>query len=114
MNLLAFQKQYPDLSNFLGACFPDADLEDLSDTEVAEEFALFSSSPEDRRLVLEQGSLLLALEPFPWKAVGDEANRYFTGPVEAKEWLSSVLVTVRRASRGEPRSGAESVGDRSP
>ena len=98
MDVWEFQKLYPDLSNFLGGCFPDADLEGLGDTEIAEGFALFDSDARVRRLVLEQGELLLALEPFPWETVGDLANHHFTGAEEAREWVRSVLLTVRRAS----------------
>jgi hypothetical protein len=100
MDIWEFQRRFPDLHNFVGGYFPDADLEGLSDTEVAEQFALLDSDPDLRRQVLEQGELVLGLEPFPFEAVGNLANRHLTGSDEAREWLSSVLLTVRRASGG--------------
>jgi hypothetical protein len=100
MDVWDFQKRYPDLLNFLGGCFPDADLEGLSDAEIAEEFALLSSDASLRRLVLEQGDQVLTLEPFPSQAVSNLANRHFDDLEEAKEWLKSVLATVRGALRG--------------
>jgi hypothetical protein len=114
MDVWEFQRRYPDLHNFLGGCFPDADLEGLGDTEIAEEFALLDSDASLRRRVLEQGELLLALEPFPWEAVRDEANRHFTGPEGAREWLQSILLTVRRASGGGPEHSAGSTGESGP
>lgn len=104
MDVWEFQTRYPDLLNFLGGCFPDADLEGLGDIEVAEEFALLDSDPRLRQRVLEQGEAVLALQPFPWEAVGDLANRYFPGPDEAREWLRLVLLTVGRASGRGPQA----------
>jgi hypothetical protein len=95
--LIAFGQQYPALHNFLGGWFPDADFDGRSDEEVARDFARVTS-PKNLRAVLEQAKRVLVAEPFPWQEVGEEANRYFESPEEARAWLATVLAVVEATS----------------
>src|SRR5437016_1472002 len=102
MDMLSFRAAYPALWQFLVANFPDADLEGLKDEEAARRYAA-SANPEERASAVAEGRALMAAEPFPWQAVGEEANRRFSGPGEARLWLHSMLRIVEAAGGEGPR-----------
>ena len=85
-----FRGQFPTLANFLGAWFPDADLEGLSDAEVAKAFVT-TNDVAATHTILSEGRILLDREEFPWREVGTEANRSFVEPSEARNWLIYIL-----------------------
>lgn len=90
---MPFREDYPKLSNFLGSWFPDADLEEMSDEEVARKFKSISNAVE-RDAVLEEGERLLRQTALPLEEVEDEANRSFEDEDDARRWLSSVLSII--------------------
>lgn len=81
---------YPVLANFLGSEFPDADLEGLSDEEVVKRYA-YRVSLKLLSQVIEEGKALLAAKAFPDEEIGYEANRYFSCPEAARQWLAGIL-----------------------
>jgi len=88
---MSFSAQYPKLANFLGAWFPDADLEGLTDSDVVTAFLAVS----DRRTVeeiLEELQGALADMPLFWEDVANEANRAFDNSESAASWLREISV----------------------
>lgn len=87
---MKLDQQYPELANFLGSEFPDADFEGLSDEEVVKRYT-FRVSPKLRYRVIEKGKALLAEKAFPGEEVGREANRYFSDSEDARQWLAMII-----------------------
>jgi hypothetical protein len=81
---------YPTLANFLGAWFPEADLDGSSDEQVAKEFAGTVSAIELAKTI-EEGRLLLGEVELPLAMLSRESNRRFPGPEAAREWLRRLI-----------------------
>ena len=79
-----------DLFGFLAAEFSDSDLDGKSDEEVARG-CVRASLVDWHRGIIAEGRALLNAPDFPWRRVGDFANRYFETETEAREWLGNVL-----------------------
>lgn len=87
---MKLRDKYPKLANFLGAWFPDADLEALDDRQV---IAKFLRTPDQYEHNAVRGELVKLLDesaPLPWDDVGREANRHFESEEECRSWLSIV------------------------
>ena len=92
---MSLEERYPDLANFIGAWFPEADLDALSDEEVAVRFCQ-ATSPENLASVLGQGrSLITRMDDF-WQELGTEGNRHFASAHEAHRWLNEILEALER------------------
>lgn len=91
--IMKLRVDYPELANFLGAWFPDADLEGRTDTEAAIQFKRTATLSE-LNSAIKQGKRLLNEENFPWEAISVEANRCFTNAKEAKRWLGLIIAIL--------------------
>ena len=101
---MKLDQQYPELANFLGSEFPDADLEGLSDEEVVKRYA-FRASPKMRSRVIEKGKALLAEKVFPREEISYEANRYFSDSEDARQWLTMIIQILESTSfYSEPKA----------
>lgn len=95
---MKFADQYPDLANFLGAWFPDADLEGRTDEEVCRAYLQTVSAPQLEAVVVQAGHLL-ADGSASWEDVGREANRSFRDADEARQWLTAVVGCLKMCWR---------------
>lgn len=86
---MKFRDKYPKLANFLGAWFPDADLENLEDREVIAHFLQTPNKDEHNAVRGELEKLLNDSEPLSCDDVGQEAN-HFENEKECRLWLSMV------------------------
>jgi hypothetical protein len=76
--------------NFLGAWFPDADLEGTDDDiEVVHNF-LKTGNTREIAYVLAGCEQVLSMNPLPTKRISDEANRYFANESDCKSWLEQL------------------------
>jgi len=98
--MMNFREKYPKLANFLGAWFPDADLEDMEDREVVTKFLRTPNREEHNAVRSELEKLLNESEPLPCDDVGQEANRYFESENDCRSWLS--MVREELGSQSEP------------
>lgn len=96
MNL---SKKYPQLANFLGAWFPDADLEGKADLDVVGDFA--SKTAHDQVLVIvdQATEVCKAMEVY-WRDVSRESNRIFGSSSEASAWLAGIVDELKRSRCG--------------
>ncbi|AOY84078.1 MAG: hypothetical protein F6K63_27140 [Moorea sp. SIO1G6] len=81
---------YENLYSFLAGEFAEADFEGKSDQEVV----LGCNNPELakwHRTIIAEGRVALASRSFPWKDVGDYANRHFETEESARKWLTEML-----------------------
>lgn len=89
-----FKKKIPNLYQFFGAYFPDADFDDLTDEEVVENYITDCNKSEVsiKTLGKVKEELLILIENIDsyWQEVGDEANRYFENSNDALEWLMMI------------------------
>jgi|GEM_PF-2163204 len=84
------EPNYENLYSFLCGEFAEADFEGKSDIEVV----LECSNPELtnwHRSIIAEGRVALASPSFPWKNVGDYANRHFETEEGARKWLTQIL-----------------------
>lgn len=84
------EPNYENLYSFLCGEFAEADFEGKSDTEVI----LSCNNPELvswHRSIIDEGRVALASPSFPWKDVGNYANRYFETEEAARKWLTQIL-----------------------
>ena len=89
MKLEEFRKNFPQFSNFIGAWFPDADFEKLSDEEVVRKF--LEDNCKNQKEVLLEGNRLLNVISEYWQELGYDANRHFNNSEQARKWLNEVL-----------------------
>jgi hypothetical protein len=89
------------LYNFLGAWFPDADLDGVTDEDVAREFAALDDSRSTRGVIKEAAELLSESE-FPGATVGELANRHFESVEEAREWLAMIVRVIEATWTSKP------------
>lgn len=82
-------KRLHDLANFLGTWYPDADLDGLSDMEVAHKFKCAATSVELQQ-VIEQLDELLSSNDIDLREVSEEANRSFRSLSECEDWLRAI------------------------
>jgi len=87
------EEKYPDLANFLGSWFPDADLEGLTDNEVTRKFMSVVSTAELEK-VRSQCRSLLSLSSLPVQEIIAESNRHFVTEEDCREWLTDVCRTL--------------------
>lgn len=87
---MKFHDKYPALANFLGAWFPDADLEDLEDQEVVANFLQTPNQNVHNAVRIELGRLLNNSDLLPYEDISQEANRYFENERECRSWLLMV------------------------
>jgi hypothetical protein len=77
--------------NFLGAWFPDSDLEGVeSDDEVVLNFLRTENASKIKQVYLG-GQEVLAMKDLPVQHISEEANRYFETASECREWLQRCL-----------------------
>ena len=91
---MSFEQKFPELFQFFGAYFPDADFEGISDEEVVARYVsdCLKSEVSTKGLAeakSELNSLLSCVDEY-WDEVSREANRYFESPYQALEWLKMV------------------------
>ena len=99
--LAKFRQQYPSFSNFLGASFPDADLQGFtSDEAVARNFAEISPEPAVKK-VIEQGTNFLSRRDVYWEIIGKEAYRLFKDEDEAYQWLEKMIEILKSTQSTE-------------
>lgn len=95
-----FTNDYPRLFQFFAGYFPDADLDDLTDEEVVRNYNSDCNNSERSKTELQQLKAdltrLMANIGHYWKEVGEEANRYFTGPDEARVWLDLIKTELEK------------------
>ena len=84
------KSNYENLYSFLSSEFADADLEGKSDEEVVRETTTPNLAAWHRTIIAE-GRTALKSPSFPWRKVGDYANRYFETEQAARKWLTQVL-----------------------
>ena len=85
---MSLQEQYPTLWNFFGACFPDADFDNLTDEAVVAQYKANARASGVARAVAELDRLLT--DAAHWETAAGEANRYFETPAEMRQWLLMV------------------------
>jgi hypothetical protein len=89
------EPKYENLYSFLSSEFADADLEGKSDEEVVRD----STNPnlvKWHRTIIAEGRSALNSPSFPWRKVGDYANRYFETEQAARKWLTQILNHLER------------------
>lgn len=91
---MRFKTTYPELFQFFGGYFPDADFEDITDEEVVLRYVSDCSASEISKQELEGTireieDLRINIEEY-WQEVGEEANRYFKTSNDALEWLDMI------------------------
>lgn len=94
---MSFIKDYPNLFQFFGGYFPDADFENLPDEEIVSKYVLEQSNNFQKinQLVADIESLVNNIENY-WEEVGDEANRYFEN---SQEGFAMVKYDPRRIEK---------------
>lgn len=91
---MSFEKQYPALYQFFVGYFPEADLDGLSDQEVAAQFI------EQNPLKIIQ-DIRKALNELPddltlLKEISREANRYFETPEALRNWIDMIKTELSK------------------
>ena len=82
---------YEEFINFIGAWFPDSDLEGVeSDDQVVRNF-LATEDKLEIELVRKQCEKLLKSESLPTEKIMDEANRFFDNEKACRKWLYDIL-----------------------
>jgi hypothetical protein len=77
--------------NFLGAWFPDADLEGVEDdAQVVRNFIDTGNHVKIHAVVVGLRDVLNS-NPLPVERISDEANRYFENEGECRDWLQMCL-----------------------
>ncbi len=91
---MSFSK-YPKLQKFFSSVIVDSDQE--KDESTAQSY--YEAASEDDRTKL-QGELrtLLSQSELPVEDFGSEANRWFGGQEDAREWLTTMLASFDKAS----------------
>ncbi|AKK73615.1 hypothetical protein OK18_14310 [Chryseobacterium gallinarum] len=90
-----FESEFPQLTQFFGAYFPDADFENLTDKEVVSNYIADCNKSEASKKILkivkekELPALINNVEVH-WEYVRDEANRYFENSQDALKWLNMI------------------------
>lgn len=84
---MRLREKYPKFANFLGAWFPDADLEGLDDKDVIANFLQTPNLDEHNVVRAELKKLLNESELLPYDDISQEANRYFESEDECRAWL---------------------------
>ncbi|GBC61196.1 hypothetical protein DENIS_2156 [Desulfonema ishimotonii] len=87
---MSFEKKYPNLCQFIGAWFPDADFEDLSDGQIVSRFCK-AAGPEKVAEVIREGRRLLKQDRHFLNELGDLANIWMEDDAEAEAWLMDIL-----------------------
>ncbi len=91
---MSIKIKYPELFQFFGGYFSDADFENITDEEVVSRYVSDCNVSERSKLELENATkeledLINNIKEY-WQEVGQEANRYFKTSDEALEWLEMI------------------------
>ena len=90
-----FKNEFPELFQFFGGYFPDADFDNLTDENVVRNYVIDCNKSEVSKKTLEKAkeelSILIVKIDSYWEDVESETNRYFEGPQDALDWLNMVL-----------------------
>lgn len=88
-----FTKDYPNLFQFFGGYFPDADFENLSDNEIVSQYVCEHKKQNNyhkiTKLIDDIDRLINNIDIY-WEEVGEEANRYFEDSKDAVKWLNMI------------------------
>jgi hypothetical protein len=86
---MPLSQEYTNLSQFLTGYFPEADLDELTDEQVVQEFVY--SNPKEIVMVkiIEENAF--------FDEIGFLANRYFKNQEEVLEWLETILLYLNKA-----------------
>ena len=90
-----FESKFPQLVQFFGAYFPDADFDNLTDEEVVANYIADCNKSEASKKILklikekELPDLMTQVDEH-WEFIRDEANRYFENSQEALVWLNMI------------------------
>ncbi|MBD2777255.1 hypothetical protein [Iningainema tapete] len=87
---MTLEPKCEELYSFLSSEFADADFEGKSDEEVVRN-TVTPNLIEWHRTIIAEGRAALNSSSFPWRTVGDYANRYFETEEDARIWLTQVL-----------------------
>ena len=87
---------YPNLANFLGAWFPDADLEGMTDIEATSAFLRSESLQVKNAVRQELAGILKTRVPLPFDEIAQEANRYFKSEAACRDWLTMLNDVLTR------------------
>ena len=89
-----FINDFPNLFQFFGGYFPDADFDNLTDENVVMNYVIDCNKSEVSKKALakakEELSILIIKIDSYWEDLESETNRYFEGPQDALNWLNMV------------------------
>lgn len=86
---MSFADKYPELYQFFGGYFPEADLDGLTDEQVVAQFV--AENPKELVSSVQVELTQLLLDQGVWDEVATEANRYFETQDDLLHWLQEVL-----------------------
>ncbi|MBC8953553.1 hypothetical protein [Xenorhabdus sp. PB62.4] len=86
---MIFREKYKNLYNFIGAWFPDADFEDLTDKEIVLSYKGVSSK-ETIEGCLNDISFLIKGSNFPLDEIREITNIYFEDKNDCITWLIGI------------------------
>jgi len=89
---MSFKNEFPELFQFFGDYFPDADFEDLTDEEIVSDYLSKHEQRNNYQKIIE---LIKDIDNY-WEEVGDEANRYFENPQDALTWLNRIKAELNK------------------
>lgn len=105
-----FKARFPKLSEVITLYFAHSLGE--PETEIAESFAGESPIPL-LQAVTEEAGTVRELTPFPWKTLGEIANRTFGDANEARRWLRDLIAVMNDVKEVRASSPGGSGGDSS-
>lgn len=90
MDKFELRDQYPDLFQFFS--FFVVGSYDKASTENIIDHYISVRGYTDQEATISQGKALLTINPFPWKAISDLANKYFPEKeIQARHWVASMI-----------------------
>ena len=81
--------KYSKLFNFLGAWFPDMDIEDITEEEVVEKYKKTIEQDELKSIILDIQNIKIEIDNY-WEQVMKETNLFFKNSNEVSEWLDLI------------------------
>ncbi len=88
------ENKYPFLFQFFAGYFPEADLEQLTDSEIV--YNYLQDNPEDIISHTLSEILQVLHDTSYWPEITIEVNRYFQDDQEIKEWLEMIALQLQR------------------
>jgi hypothetical protein len=96
---MSFEKDFPQLVQFFGGYFPDADFEDLTDEEIVSDYLSKHKQHNNYQKIIELikdiDNLINNIDNY-WEEVGDEANRYFENSQDSLKWLNMIKTELSK------------------